>query len=648
MISLCVMVFHNDVFADDICLDAGYGIYNGVCQSCPQNTEVKTESLSIPCAADLEGTVCQNQCFDAENLLLDTEYCIINDNQICEDCLAGYTSNGGEDTCKCNASGYCFDGETCRGILGNEYITADSLSSSSFISVCNACSDGFKPNYALDGCEQFCSDANQGYENGQCITCADNNMIVSTSETGVRICKSCSGNKSYKDGACVLNCGNGYQSVNNVCVSCQDLGKVWNGSQCVDGCSTGYTPVNGVCLCNDSGYGMENNICQKCSLFYKVPFSGNGGNNVCNTCESRGDDFKYFQDGQCVACIGDNDYHYENSDEIELCVTCDDYQEFDTNTKTCNSCKANEYYDDKKCKSCPVNHTCDAITKEQCEFGTVTTKNNSECVSSTKDGEGYLYNGNIVDWGSYRTGDDIENYGYGQCPSGSVSKTKQLASGGNYHVCGSCDTGETSNESNTKCLCTVNSYGLIGGNCVKCPNGVESEKDSEGNNICKSCGAGTGFDGVKCDKCKDGKAAYDGLCMTWNEIPGKNANGQIGMYQKGDSTKGYTWEKCAPGTCCLNGQSYSCLSGTFTDFGGNGTGNICENEINGKCKHECNNGRTTDGTGKYGSESYVCTKDILATEFCIGGSSLCFTFEGNKYVNAPTRFYSVEYITNKN
>ncbi len=403
-----------------------------------------------------------------------------------------------------------------------------------------------------------------------------------------------------------------------------------------------------------------------------------------------------FDSKECVETC-DNSYTVSAGD-TNVNVCCGEYQYFNTEEGKCEQCDTDQWFSEQTCQPCPKNFACNRKTKIKCPFGTVNGQTNgtfnNSCVSLKKgvnnSNKGFLHNSNktyeIVSEVTYRENHEDSYYSgfeYAECSIVNgypdtyelqatnsaeyedfrVVKFSTFNDGNhNIRVChqckdiervvgNSCVCGQAAANPTAGQIVDIVTEGGHGTVCQGCPNGVNIGTD-QAPHTCKPCSDNKGFlwdtstNTFKCETCGGNTALYTDSsnmklkwCLTYAELA-KVVDDANTYYQESN-----VWTECPAGSCCMNGDKYECVQGTYS-----WKGMACSGAV-GNCV-ACQNGKTTSGKGTVCNssdettcQSSVCNTYIDAKKFCIKdkqNQNWCF-----EIAEIPMSFEKMYHITNK-
>lgn len=326
-----------------LCVDYGYYNQDGVCQVACNADYITTPTGNICVHCKYQDGVCQWKC--------NSHYIHLEVDWICKicydvymfdyngDCLDACPAGSEPDAVNICADCYYFQGDCLDACPVGPYIANANK-------VCVTCAQAGKVNQN-DVCQDTC-DPNYASKNGTCVLCKNaglvnmNTVCQASCDAGYiddpdGICVEC----NYDGATCVLECPAGQNpdtSNGNVCKNCLFFGLFNLNGICVSDCGDGFEPVLGICVTcqtnskyvaangdcvNPCPAGYINNyegICQTCLYQLSVcvlecdsGYSAIG--NVCTSCKDQG---LYNQSGNCQASC-DGGY---NADPDNNCVSC--------------------------------------------------------------------------------------------------------------------------------------------------------------------------------------------------------------------------------------------------------------------------------------------------------------------------------------
>jgi len=286
----------------------GYYIYNNSCPACPLNCGQCNQTNCISCLSGY-GLTSLGQC-----ITCNVGNCLsCSDNNVCSQCVNGYTLNSTSNTCGCSAAQIwnltlqqCV---TCSNLFTNCY--------SCNFSICLSCIPGYYQPTGSGVCIKCNQDPNCGVCNTtNCLSCVSGYYLLPNN--------TCS--------SCFIDCSNCTGAANNQCLSC----------------NTGFSLLSSTNQCATSNCPSTFTNCQSC-------VRNNNGNLQCVGCING-----YFFNEyiglcdychlSCLTCFGK---------AATNCLTCPNYSLFYPGTNTCAyNCSTNCLTCDgngaSNCLSCPT------------------------------------------------------------------------------------------------------------------------------------------------------------------------------------------------------------------------------------------------------------------------------------------------------
>jgi hypothetical protein len=283
------------------------------------------------------------------------------------------------------------DFSSCQYTIENKYFVISRTSSLYRNYFSDFCSNGQKlGNYCLEDCPIYSSPSGKG----DCSQCGYN-VFYNYAE------KSCSGNCEY-------------ESENKICYDCVKQNKIFDDHNCVDSCSEVYKIFdknsNKCISCNGKYFNTYDNTCvDKCPSNYEIDEK----NKICINCESKlsltisGKTYCYkkcppyyrqvsskcescpsglfYKNGECVESCGDSKFEAKTTIkgvEIKYCLSCKDFQEFESKEGKCIENCGDLYEENGFCV-------------EKCREGYEAIEYNRKCESCLNKGR-YYYDGKCV------------------------------------------------------------------------------------------------------------------------------------------------------------------------------------------------------------------------------------------------------------
>ena len=288
------------------------------------------------------------------------------------------------------------DSSLCQYTYDNKYLvitktsTKDNLYNNYFS---DSCSKGQKlGNYCLEECPVYSSSSGRGicaqcgyniYYNYAEKTCSGNCEYESENH----ICYDCEKqNKIYDDHNCVSNCSEVYKIYDkdkNKCVSCN--GKYFNtyDNTCVDKCPDSYEidEKNKICINCESNISLT--IKGKTYCYNKCPPYFHLVSSKCENCPSG----TFYKNGKCEESCGEDTKLVAKTTikgiDINYCLSCKDFQQFESNGECVNSCEDEDLYEEN------------GVCVEQCHEGYMGNYYSKKCESCFDKGL-YYYDGKCV------------------------------------------------------------------------------------------------------------------------------------------------------------------------------------------------------------------------------------------------------------
>lgn len=633
----------------------------------------------------LNGTTSQHGCrkcanFDNYNYYITDEY------NVCKECIGGQMANHETNECVCPENQE-FDAtkQKCVCVSGmglnenNECETRGNGQITNSEGYLEKCGFGTVPNSPKDGCQECPMRTAANVDNSYCVTNCEGNGVGKLTQSDLAQCVVCSeqpndnGGQMFEDnGICVPGCGSYQIAQNGSCVYCSGAENIYD------------TELNGcISTCNDEYDGDNKLVKRAYSFTFQTP--NNERHSVCTKCGPY-DDFRYQN---CESCES-NQWFDDTKNTGGHCQPCP--KNFACNGKTKKRCPfgttsgenegvcrglrignsnadkgflynvSGAAFDDKVVSESDYNN----YDVERFEYSKCSNVNGyaesyagSESYKQIYGEESRKYNG----YKNMLQRDYSEYYAEGNNASVDFSNIVN-GSSRDIRVCHQCKDIERVID-NMGCVCgqkggnptagqivdivTEGGHGTVCQVCPQDPNGVNIGAE-QAPHTCKPCSDNKGFlwdtstNTFKCATCSGDTALYtdsNGMkwCLTYAELA-KVADDANTYYQDKN-----VWTECSAGSCCMNGDKYECVQGTYS-----WKGMACSGAV-GNCV-ACQNGKTTSGKGTVCNssdettcQSSVCNTYIDAKKFCIKdkqNQNWCFEIAA-----IPMSFEKMYHITNK-